>query len=302
MGWQVNKAIQPILARLTALSTPAQLAPGGARVIADIGHPNPMAALLREVNETILGRSLRVESSGGSSLTLDIAGRRVLRLSDATGVSGAERCLAAETLEDEHKDELILVMQAVAARRHELRVTSLPLTGGGDGVSVGLPVALLADLLLIDLNETASAEAEPVEEPPAAPVVQLSVVRDAVPDPAPDTTATETAPSLVAFAEQVGPALTAWLVQGGGETGASEGPEEMVAHLRGFIGEEAASVHAQLDRVADRPGGRVCLILGATLVDGHSVACARVGEGLLLGVVEGDATIALLRAWAEVMA
>jgi hypothetical protein len=295
----VNKAIQPILARLEALSTPSQVAPGGARVIADLAHPSPMAALLREVNETILSRSLRVESSGGSSLTLDIAGRRVLRLTEATGVPGAERCLAAETLDDDHKGDLIQVLQTVATRRHELRVTSRPLPGAGDAVSVGLPVAVLADLVQVELNEVTELEPEPPAAPepapaPAAPV--LAVVPPATPD-SPEASAFR---SLTDFAAQVGPALTAWLVRGGPGDGAAEGPDEFLGPLRSFVEEEGASVQGQLDRVAQRPGAEVCLVLGATLVEGHSVVCARAGDGLLLGVIEGGAAPALLRAWTAV--
>ncbi|MCX7287189.1 MAG: hypothetical protein NTW20_06410 [Rhodobacterales bacterium] len=143
----LNKGTVPIVARLKALQRPAHVAPGGARVIADFSDPNPMIALMREMNETILARSVRVESSSGMGLTLEVAGRRVLRLTEATGVSGAEACLAVPALEDEQKDDLIKVMQAVAAPRHELRVTTFPSNETGEGVSVGLPVALLADLL-----------------------------------------------------------------------------------------------------------------------------------------------------------
>lgn len=94
----MNRGTLPIVARLQALQAPARLAPGGARVVAEVGHPNPLAALLRAVNETMLSRSLTFESSMGTSLTLDVAGRRVLRLTGVSGISGAEACLAAPAL------------------------------------------------------------------------------------------------------------------------------------------------------------------------------------------------------------
>jgi hypothetical protein len=72
-------------------------------------------------------------------------------------------CLGLEVLEDEHKDDLIKLLQAVAAPRHELRVTSGPIGRGGEQVSVGLPVALLADLVLIELNALGPNE-DPVEQ------------------------------------------------------------------------------------------------------------------------------------------
>ena len=85
-----------------------------------------------------------------------------MRLSSVDGLVGAESCLAAEVLEDEHKDDLIKLMQSVAAKGQELRVVSGPIGRGIEGVSVGLPVALLADLMLVELNEIGTGE--PVED------------------------------------------------------------------------------------------------------------------------------------------
>lgn len=274
------------MARLTALQMPARLAPGGARVVAEIGHRNPLAAILREVNETVLARSLTFESGSGSSLTLEVAGRRVLRLTGATGLVGAEPCLAVPVLEDEHKDTLIKLLQALAARRSEVRVMSGPPGRGSDGVSVGLPVALLADLCLIELNETGEAEEpEPVAEPPVpAPAVEIEIEAG---DEA----------FLLRFAARMGPTLTAWLINGGRRDGKSGGPEEMVSHLRGFLDDESESTERQLDLVSMVPAGPVCIVLGAALSEGHSILCARAEGGLLLGVIEGDATQSLLTAW-----
>ena len=272
------------MARLTALQTPARLASGGARVVAEIDHRNALAAILREVNETVLARSLCFESGSGSSLTLEVAGRRVLRLTAATGIAGAESCLAAPVLDDEHKDALIKLLQALAAPRSELRVISAPPGRGSDGVSVGLPVALLADLCLIELNDTGEAgEPEPVAGPPA-------------PEPAVEVEAGDEA-FLVRFAAHMGPTLTAWLIDGGSRDGKSDGPEEMVSHLRGFLDDESESVARQLDLVSMVPAGPVCIVLAAALSEGHSILCARAEGGILLGVIEGDATQSLLAAW-----
>lgn len=111
----VTKAVQPVLSRLRSLQTPSRHAPGGARVVASLSDPNPAAALLRELNETIMARSLTFESSGGALLTLDVSGRRVLRLIAANGMAGADDLLAADALEDEHKQDLIRLIQTVAA-------------------------------------------------------------------------------------------------------------------------------------------------------------------------------------------
>lgn len=283
----MNRGTLPIVARLTALQTPARLAPGGARVLAEVGNRKPLAAILREVNETVLARSLTFETDAGS-VTLEVAGRRVLRLSGATNLAGAETCLAAPVLEDEHKDALIKLLQALTAPRGELRVVSARPERGSDGVSVGLPVALLADLCLIELNETGEdEEPEPVAEPPAA-------------EPAPEVgIGTEAGDEafLLRFAARIGPILTAWLISGGDRDGKSDGPEEMVSHLRGFLDDESESIAHQLDLVSLVPAGPVCIVLGAALSEGHSILCARAEGGILLGVIEGDATQSLLTAW-----
>lgn len=280
----MNRGTLPILARLQSLQTVARFVPGGRRVIAETTDRNPVAQLLRATNETMLARSLRFESSAGPSLTLDVAGRRVLRLTDAQGLPGAESCLGVEALEDEHKDELIKLLQAVAAPRHELHVTSGPIGRGGEEVSVGLPVALLADLLLVDLNALG-----PDEEPAGEPEV--------VPPPLTPEEIEASGTGLSAFAGAMGPTLIAWLIDGGADDGRTDGPEEMVSHLQGFLADERDSLEGQFDSLSAAPGDPICMTLGATLVEGHSIVCARLGAAILLGVVEGDATTATLGAW-----
>lgn len=309
----MNKGAIPIVARLAALQVPAQVAPGRARVIAGVDDASPLTALLREVNETIIGRTLRIESSGGTGLTLEVAGRRVLRLTEASGLAGAEACLAAEALEDDHKDALIKLMQAVTPPRHELRVTSLASGQAADAVSVGLPVALLADLLLIDLNPVDAAEGDPPPPAPPAPAPTVESRRDALrasarsePQPVAATAKTPVvAPvtralprSLDQLAQGIGPVLVAWLIRGGDSDGRTDGAEEMVTHLQGFLDDEAEALQHQLDVVAGQPGASVCIVLGATLVEGHSLLCARSGDGLLLGVIDGDVSQTLAAAWA----
>ncbi len=231
----------------------------------------------------MLARSLRFVSSAGPSLTLDVAGRRILRVTDAQGLVDAEICLGAEVLEDEHKDELIKLFQGVAALRHELHVVSGPVGRGGEEVSVGLPVALLADLLLIELNVT-----EPDEDP-------VEIVEEVAPPTAEEIAAGET--GLSGFAAAMGPALVAWLIAGGAEDGRTDGPEEMVSHLQGFLDDERDALERQFDILSATPGEAICMILGATLVEGHSIVGARLGPAILLGVIEGDATTATLAAW-----
>ena len=281
----MHKATIPIIARLRALQTPAQFAVGGARVIADSGTSNPVGALLREVNETILGRALRFEGSGGSSLTLEASGRRVLRVTDARGLPGAETCLAVDVLEDEQKDDLIKLMQAIAAPYQELRVSISARGVAGEGVSVGLPVALLADLMLVELNDptgTDSAEeAAAVEFAPSNDIDQLPAGRN-----------------LAVFVQSLGPALMAWVIRGGEADGSTDGAEEMVTHLQGFLDDEVDALQRQLDLVSGQPGAPACLVLGTEMIEGQGVLCARSGDEILLALFEGSPSHSLITAWA----
>ncbi len=278
----MNRGTLPILSRLQSLQAPSRIVSGGGRIIAETTDRNPLAQLLRAANETMLGRSLRFDSSAGPSLTLDVSGRRVLRLTHAQGLPGADSCLGLEALEDEHKDDLIKLLQGVAAPRHELRVTSGPIGRGGEQVSVGLPVALLADLVLIELNALGPNE-DPVEQAEAL----LPALEEIA----------ATGQGLSGFAAAMGPSLIAWLISGGVEDGRTDGPEEMVSHLLGFLGDERDALERQFDALSIQPGDPICMTLGATLVEGHSIVCARIGPAVLLGVVEGDATTATLGAW-----
>lgn len=308
----MNKAALPILSRLRALQAESRHAPDGARIIASQSDAAPLAAMMRELNETMLGRALTFTSGTGARLTLEVSGRRVLRLMDASGLAGVDSCLAAETLEDEQKDDLLTLLQALASQKAELRVSSGPLGRSVEGLSVGLPVALLADLLLVDLNPTADAPApEPVQlqmvvggrsirtvrSVQAPPLVPPPVVAPPSPAEAEDEPAdAPAAQGLAAFARSLGPLLMAWLTLGGAEDGASDGPEEMVSHLRDFLGDESEALHRQLDLVAsaEEPA---CLMLGTTLVEGNGVLCARLEGGLLLALIDGDSANAVLQGW-----
>jgi hypothetical protein len=255
-------------------------------VIADAGTRSPLTALLREVNETILGRALRFDGTGGASLTLEASGRRVLRVTDAHGLPGAEACLAVDVLEDEQKDDLIKLMQALATPRQELRVTISARGVAGEGVSVGLPVALLADLMLVELNDPASEEE--TDEPALQEMADF-----------PDQEALATGRNLVRFAQALGSTLMAWVIRGGEADGSTEGPEEMVTHLNGFLDDEVDALHRQLDLMSAQPGGPACAVLGTALIDGQGVLCARSEDAILLALFEGSPTNVLIRAWFE---
>lgn len=237
----------------------------------------------------MLGRTLQFTTEGGTSLAIEVAGRRFLRVTGATGLDGAEPCLAAAVLEDEHKDNLIKLLQALAKPRHEIRLVTTPSTQVAEGISVGLPVALIADLLLVELNgldaEVVSDATPPPQDEQTAPVVGI----------------VEGASTIGRFARANGPVLMAWMILGGEEDGVFEGPEEMVEHLKGFLDDEIRDLTSQLDRLSTTPGEPICLGLGASLSEGHTLLCARAEGSVLLGLAEGDCTQTLMQAWVSAL-
>jgi hypothetical protein len=155
----------------------------------------------------------------------------------------------------------------------------------GEGVSVGLPVALLADLLLADLNDpTGADEAGPAAEPDS----------DAA---AGDEAQVTTGRSLARFVDAFGPTLMAWVIRGGDADGSCGGVEEMVSHLQGFLDEEVEALHRQLDLVSGQPGRPACTVLGTALVEGQGVLCARSDGAILLALFDGSPGLSLLNAW-----
>lgn len=296
----MNKAILPILARLHSLQTASRLLPEGGRIIASRSDPQPITVILREINETVLGRALHFMSESGLSLSIDVAGRRILRVTDAQGLPRAETCLAASVLEDEHKDDLIKLMLAFAQPRHEIRLSSRTSIQGSDGVSVGLPVALIADLLLVELNGLDAELPSDAGFPP--PLAKSPEGEEPTPEVAPVRSATKDGSVMGRFARGNGSVLMAWLISGGEEDGVVEGPEEMVDHLRSFLDDELGDLGAQLDRISAAPGDPVCLCLGAKLDSGHSILCARADGAILLGLAEGDCLQPLMSAWSTALA
>ena len=287
----MNKAFLPILARLHSLQTPSSIDEAGKRLLTDGVNPSPITALLREVNETMLGRTLTFESDGGPKMALEVAGRRVLRMASAVGLFNSEACLAVKALDDGQKDDLIRLLQALAIPGRALRVVSGPISQEAEGVSVGLPVALLADLLLVDLHGVGAEAPRPTVMDGSAAKMPIAKVDDAV-----------SAPLLGRFARANGQALMAWMIVGGEEDGDSDGPEEMISHLRDFLDGEREGLSGQLDQISTAPGAPICIALGTNLVAGNGILCARAGGSILLALVDGDSTQTMLHAWTAVAA
>ncbi len=269
----------PVMARLRALQTPAMFSSGALRVIAGPDTASPLAAILREINETLLGRSLVFSTGSGASLTLDVAGRRVLRVTAAKGLEAAEACLAAPALDDANLADLARLLTGLAGAGPDLRVTTAPL-GRTEGMSVGLPVARLADHLDIDLDSEERAAPAPEAQPKPA-----------------ETEAAVAEGFVAAFITRMGDGLAAWLIRSATGEVSQGGPEEMVAPLSEFLADEAEALNEQLDRIAATLDEPVCSLLGADLLTGHSILCLRADGSLLLGVVAGNAAAEVLAAW-----
>ncbi|NJM84274.1 MAG: hypothetical protein HC844_19130 [Tabrizicola sp.] len=276
----------PLQMRLHALETASLFTAGGRRIIADAASGVQLAAVLHELNETVLGRTLHIDNDGGKSFAVEVAGRRVLRVTSVEAVADPFDWSGVDALDESHRDELIRLIAAVASPGAEVRVAISALSvandGSSKGLNVGVPVAALAEAVKVDLNSPPTA-AEPVEAPIEEPVDE-------------DAAVGETG-FLDRMVSGLGPILVAWIARAPETEDRLFGPEEMVSHLAEFLDDEGEALVEQMDKLSPGKADPLCHVLGATMVEGHCVISLRADGAVLLGVIEGDATAGLLQAW-----
>lgn len=99
-----------------------------------------LAAILDEIDATVLSARLRFDAGAGH-LSLDVAGRRLLRVAEAGGTTSVPADLLGATLSADTPDDLkaaATLLQAFGAGAATLRVAAEPANGAarGDSVSV----------------------------------------------------------------------------------------------------------------------------------------------------------------------
>ena len=135
--------------KLSALGRADERFVGGARVIASNGAPGAADAVLAEIDDTVLERDL-IFKSGGRSITLVAAGRRLRGISAA---SGSADDVLGKTLSREDPALITAVYDVIMAHldgTDEITVESLPPAapfgkGGERGISASGLASIWAD-------------------------------------------------------------------------------------------------------------------------------------------------------------
>lgn len=147
------------LARLAAAAEPMS---GDARVLRGDSPRALLAAILREVDETILARTLEIRTPEGGGLSIDVYSRRVLRV-NAPVPPGAPEGIEGLSLADagpEIVGDLLSLLQAFIAESSEAHVNSRPVQTEVEATEYGLAASSLAAMWEMEL---CAAEAEGAE-------------------------------------------------------------------------------------------------------------------------------------------
>ena len=142
--------LAPLLARLTTLVAQPRFTETGARVIGGRGALPSLTAILREIDATVLSRTLVFELAE-SRVTLLAAQRRLRGLSSATKAGELEgKVLLPE--DEEAISRLGTYLKGICAGDPVVTVRSLPAEDFGEQIDTGVTVAALARAWNIDID------------------------------------------------------------------------------------------------------------------------------------------------------
>jgi len=146
--------------KIAALAANDAVYEGGARVISAAGEPAPLVAILSEIDETILERTLEINADG-KTLRLVAAGRR-LRGIAAVDAPGAEAVIGQSLSREEPEvlQGVFDVLSNACGDVQHLRVRPLPAEPFGKGGERGVSAKGLAEIWGVDID---TAPAPPFE-------------------------------------------------------------------------------------------------------------------------------------------
>ncbi|WP_296422864.1 hypothetical protein [Yoonia sp.] len=143
-----------IASKLAGLSAEGGVFTDGQRVISQAGAPPALVAILREIDDTVLERTL-VFNIGKTALSLVVAGRRLRGLAAMTGDIPGMDDVVGQGLS--HEDPEILraagaIMTQICKGDQTLTVRSTPVRPIGTSSEVGVSVSVLATHWQVDLD------------------------------------------------------------------------------------------------------------------------------------------------------
>ena len=137
--------------KLSALAAEDAVFVSGARVIAQDGGPVALAAILREIDVTVLERTL-VFSIGEVSASLIVAGRRLRGLLSVAGHTDPAIGQPLSREEPETLQAAGTLMAALCDKASRVTVRAEPMQPFGKGGDAGISAKGRAELWSIDLN------------------------------------------------------------------------------------------------------------------------------------------------------
>ncbi|PRY75294.1 hypothetical protein CLV80_113104 [Yoonia maritima] len=140
--------------KLAALLSEDEIYVGRARIISQSGAPTPLAALLNEIDATVLERTL-VFSIDDVNVSMIVAGRRLRGLVDVSGNLPEAESVIGKVLSRDEPETLQAagdLMMLLCASASQVTVRSLPSQPFGTSAEAGISAAGLAKLWHIDLD------------------------------------------------------------------------------------------------------------------------------------------------------
>lgn len=149
-----------LIRKLMSLSTPASTLENGARVLSNGTWPDPILAMLAEIDDTVLRRRLSFVN-GSTYLSVVAAGRRLVTVLDVSDNFSAASDILGKPLSVTETDIITSVAELLvefASQEGRLLVKSNPAEATGHSTDAGVPVSMLEELMGVDL------EAEPEDQ------------------------------------------------------------------------------------------------------------------------------------------
>lgn len=235
----------------------------GARVISQGGAPPALAAILAEIDNTVLERTL-VFGIDDVNVSMVVAGRRMRGIVDVSGNLPEAAPVVGKVLSrDEPKimqaaGDLLTLLCVAAAR---VTVRSLPPRPLGTSADAGISATGLADLWQVDID------AEP-------------------------------APPMERFLTAIGPTTVSRLYLADGAVADTSGD---IAALQAIWEDQAAAFRKRHRALYPKANGPMLVGLDGVLQSGEAVAIATIGSDVALFSYPPDGIIAITNAWYAVI-
>jgi hypothetical protein len=163
--------------KISALAAKDTVFEAGARVISTGGEPNPVSAILNEIDDTILERNLEIRADD-AVVNLIVSGRRLRGIAGAS--SGADGVLGQVLSREEPEvvAAVFAVLSELCGQAQRLTARYLPPTAFGKDGERGISVKGLAELWQLDLDETPKPPMERFLRANRAAAVAMLHMRD----------------------------------------------------------------------------------------------------------------------------